>query len=49
MVACLVSGERQIEEGLAERAPDAAPLPGPAQHAALLAAADALRALLSAR
>jgi hypothetical protein len=49
MVACLVSGERQIEEDLAERAHDAAPLPGPTQHAALLAAADAFRALLAAR
>ena len=49
MVACLVSGERQIETALAERAPDAAPATGPEQHAALLAAADALRALLAAR
>ncbi|HET9298321.1 MAG TPA: hypothetical protein VFO11_00160, partial [Candidatus Polarisedimenticolaceae bacterium] len=49
MVACLVSGERQIEGALAGRAPDAAPTPGPEQHAALLAAADAFRALLAAR
>jgi len=49
MVACLVSGERQIEGALADRAPDAPPVPGPEQHAALLAAADAMRALLTAR
>ena len=49
MVACLVSGERQIEGAVAERAPDAAPLPGPEQHGALLAAAEAFRALLAAR
>ncbi|HEX5041773.1 MAG TPA: hypothetical protein VFV75_02645 [Candidatus Polarisedimenticolaceae bacterium] len=47
MVACLVSGERQIESALAERAPDAAPASGPEQHQALLAAADALRAVLA--
>jgi hypothetical protein len=47
MVACLVSGERQIEGALAERAPEAAPAPAPEQHAALLAAAEAFRAVLA--
>jgi hypothetical protein len=47
MVACLVSGERQIEAALAERSPEAEPAAGPEQHGAILAAAEAFRALVT--
>lgn len=49
MVACLVAAERQVEASLAERAPKDAPAPGPVQHAPIVAAAEAFRALTGPR